>query len=169
MDPRTGFYLLLKDVENPSFPDNSSWWGMFSSYVYSTEDEVPQIPHLALKGELLEALELTEQPQDSNRISLHAVKQFYQRLECNIEDLKPVEKEEMNLLLAVDSYYERCRIIEDGKLSYACTINEGDEVNVMIKDIQKEVSAVVRYKGLVPPFYGTVFGVEITVSVYIIN
>jgi len=167
MDSRRGFYLLLNDVENPNFSENPSWWGMLSSYVYTTEDEVPQLPHLALKGELLEALEPAEQPQDPSRISLRAVKQSYQRLECNVDDLKPVEKEEMKLLLAVDSYYERCSILADGRLAYGCTINEGDEVNVRIKDLQKEVSAVVRYKGLVPPFYGTVFGVEIMVSVHV--
>lgn len=164
MDPRTGFYLLLKDVENPSYTENATWWQTFSSYVYTSEDDVVQQPHLALKGELLEALELEQQPQDTTKISLRAVKQSYLRIECNTDDLKPIEVEEMKLLLAVNSFYERCRIIDEGRIKYGSTLDEGNEVVVRMKDLQKEVSGVVRYKGPVPPFYGTMFGVEITVS-----
>ncbi|KAK3754779.1 hypothetical protein QZH41_019691, partial [Actinostola sp. cb2023] len=160
MDHRTGFYMLLKDADNPQFSDSSTWWEMFSSYVYSPDDDVAQPEHLALKGELLEALEREKQPLDTQRISLRAVKQFYQRAECNCEDLKQINVEEMKLLIAVFSYSERCRIVDNGYLSYGCTIKEGDEVTVRIKDLQ-DVAGVVRYKGPVPPYDGTMFGIEI--------
>ena len=163
MDHRTGFYMLLKDADNPRFSDSSTWWEMFSSYVYSPDDDVAQPEHLALKGELLEALEREKQPLDTQRISLRAVKQFYQRVECNCEDLKQINVEEMKLLIAVFSYSERCRIVDNGYLSYGCTIKEGDEVTVRIKDLQ-DVAGVVRYKGPVPPYDGTMFGIEILVS-----
>lgn len=163
MDPRTGYYLLLKDVENPEFSSGSSWWGMFSSYVYTSED-VPPSETLALRGELLEARKQDEQPDDTNKIALRGVKQIFQHVECYREDLKRLTHEETQLLLAVNSYLERYRIVEDGFLSLGCNLEEGAKVSVRIKEIKKDVSAVVRYKGPVTPYDGTMFGVEILVS-----
>ena len=45
-------------------------------------------PTLILKGELLEALPDTEQPDDSSRIALAGIDRNNLRLECCTEDLK---------------------------------------------------------------------------------
>lgn len=167
MDHRTGYYLLLKDVENPEFSSGSSWWGMFSSYVYTTEDVPPPSETLALKGELLEARKTDEQPDDTNKIALRGVKQIFQHVECDREDLKRLTYEETQLLLAVNSYLERCRIVEEGYLSVGCSLEEGAKVTARIKEIKRDVSAIVRYKGQVSPYDGTMFGVEILVSLQV--
>jgi hypothetical protein len=165
MDLRTGHYLLLKDVENPDFPNNTSWWGMLSGYVYTPEDVLPQSEKLALRGEVLEAREAEAQPaEDSKQIALRGVKQIFQHVECDREDLKWISSEEAQLLLAVNSYSERCRIVDEGYLALGCSLKEGATVTTRIKDVQRDVAGVVRYKGPVSPYDGTMFGVEILVS-----
>ncbi|XP_048576535.1 U-box domain-containing protein 33 [Nematostella vectensis] len=163
MARREGYFILLKDIENPSLAEKSSWWNVLTSYVSSNEDdecEVPTQRYLALKGEILQALDPEKQPTDPNKIALRGAKQICLRFECDLEDVEAISETDAQLLLAVLSYPERLRIInEEGVIGeFLC---EGSKVNVVLKELKKEVAGVVRYMGPVSPYDGIMFGIEI--------
>ena len=157
--------ILLRDLEEATSPETSSLWGVFASYVYSA----PQSEPLALKGELLEivaalASDSEETPSNNNKLVLRGIKQKELRVECLAEDLRAISTEEAQVLLGVQSLAERCRIVDEKILQVQQSWTAGTEVCVKLKDIGKEVDAVVHYRGPLLPYDGTMFGVEIQVS-----
>ncbi|EDO30427.1 predicted protein [Nematostella vectensis] len=163
MARREGYFILLKDIENPSLAEKSSWWNVLTSYVSSNEDDECKVPtqrYLALKGEILQALDPEKQPTDPNKIALRGAKQICLRFECDLEDVEAISETDGQLLLAVLSYPERLRITnEEGVIGeFLC---EGSKVNVVLKELKKEVAGVVRYMGPVSPYDGIMFGIEI--------
>ena len=159
MEKKT-YFILLRDLEDPSSRVAGMLWGMLSNYVYGTQ------PPLALKGELFEALPADEQPAGiDDKVAVRGLKQKYLQVECPKENLQIISDKDAYLLLAVQSYHERCRIFDDKKdlLRWGVTDNEGCQVSVWMDDLKKDVTAVVHYKGALPPYDGIMFGVEIVV------
>lgn len=159
MEKKT-YYILLRDLEDPLTQGSGMLWGMLSNYVYGT------LPPLALKGELFEVLPADEQPTGiEDKIALRGLKQTGLRVECPKENLQIISDKDAYVLLAVQSYQERCRMIKEKQnlLDWSVTANEGCQVFVWMDDLMKDVAAVLHYKGAVPPYDGIMFGVEIVV------
>ena len=127
-------------------------------------------PTLILKGELLEALPDTEQPDDSSRIALAGIDRNNLRLECCTEDLTRLTNEDDNLLLAICSKGLRYQTFVDKKrLDFGRQILPGSQVFVEVNGFRKKLHGTVWYIGELPSVHGTMFGVELMVSMlYII-
>lgn len=157
-------FILIRDLEDPSTQGSGVLWGMLSNYVYGT------LPPIALKGELFAALPADEQPVGTvgidDKIALRGLKQKCLKVECPKEDLQVISENDAQLLLAVQSYNERCRMLSEKQdlLRWGVTENDGCQVLVWMDDLKKNVSAVVHYNGALPPYDGIMFGVEIVVS-----
>lgn len=160
MEKRSNF-ILLRDLEDPANQASGVLWGMLSNYMYGTS------PPIALKNELFEALPADEQPVGvEDKISVRGLKQKCLKVECPKEDLQVITEDDAQILLAVQSYNERYRMLNERQdlLRWGVTENEGCQVLVWMDDLKKNVSAVVHYKGALPPYDGIMFGVEIVVS-----
>ena len=119
------------------------------------------------KGELLEALPDTEQPDDSTRIALAGIDRKNVRLECRTLDITRLTNEDDNLLLAISSAGLRYQTFVDRKrLDFGRQISPGSNVFVEVKGISRKVFGVVWYIGELPPHRGTMFGVELLVSMF---
>lgn len=161
---KNSYFILLRDLEDPSNQASGMLWGMLSNYVYGT------LPPIALKGELFEALPADEQPVEiEDKIALRGLKQKCLKVECSKEDLQDISQQDSQILLAVQSYNERCRLLNERQdlLRWGVTENEGCQVLVWMDDLKKNVAAVVHYKGALPPYEGIMFGVEIIVSAFL--
>jgi len=124
------------------------------------------IPTQLLKGELLEALPEGEQPEDSTRIALSGIDRKSLRLECSTEDVARLSSEDAGLLLAISSVGLRYEtFIERKQLDFGRGLLPGSQVCVSVKGILKSLPGVVWYKGDLPSALGTMFGVELTVSI----
>ena len=155
-------YVLLRDMEEPKSEEAGYLWGMLTTYVYSS----PQSPvePLALRGELLEIDPSVPSEPGSSKLAFQGWKKKDLKLECFAADVKAVSNEEAMILLGVQSFAERCRIVTENLLESAWELLPGTEVYVELKEVRQEVEAVVRYKGALPPYDGIMFGVEIQVS-----
>ena len=123
-------------------------------------------PIQVLKGELLEALPETEQPYDSTRIALAGIDRKNLRLECRIEEVTRLTIEDKNLLLAISSVGLRYQtFINRKRLAFGRQIVPGKNVFLEVKGFSKKLHGVVRYVGEIPPLHGTMFGVELIVSI----
>ena len=117
------------------------------------------------KGEILEALPETEQPNDSTRIVLAVIDREKIRLECRTEDIARLMNEDANLLLAICSVGLRYQCYIDSKrLDFGRQISPGSQVFVELKGISKKLHGTVWYVGELERLRGTMFGVELTVS-----
>ena len=122
-------------------------------------------PTQVLKGELLEALPETEQPNDSTRIALAGIDRKSLRLECRTEDITRLTMEDANLLLAISSVGLRYQSFIDRKrLDFGRQISPGSQVFVEVKGFSNKLHGLVWYIGELPSFHGTMFGVELLVS-----
>ena len=124
-----------------------------------------QSPTQVLRGELLEALPESEQPQDSTKIALGGIDRKSLRLECGMECICRLPEEDSNLLLAISSLEERYQTHMDRiRLDFGRKISPGSKVYATVKGVSKKLPAVVWYKGELPTNSGTMFGVELIVS-----
>ena len=122
-------------------------------------------PTQVLKGELLEALPETEQPNDSTRMALTGNDRKRIRLECRTEDTTRLTIEDANLLLAISSVGLRYQSFIDRKrLDFGRQISPGSQVFVEVKGFSNKLHGLVWYIGELPSFHGTMFGVELLVS-----
>ena len=154
-DQRTK-YILLQDRVGETVERN----------VFSLGFSTKSTPTQVLRGDLLEALPETKQPQDSTKIALIGVERKSLRLECTLEYLTRLSDEDANLLLAISSLEERYYTCMDGiRLDFGRKISPGGKVYVSIKGVSKKLSGVVWYKGELPSNNGTLFGVELIVSI----
>ena len=155
MDESRTKYILLNDRVGENVEKNILAFGLASKIS----------PTQVLRGELLEALPEEGQPQDSHKIAVVGLDRKKLRLVCRTEDLTRLSDEEANLLLAISSVGERYDIFIDRKrLDIGRKIHHGSRVLVKVKGIAKDLVGVVWYKGEVPPLPGTMFGVELIVS-----
>ena len=156
MEPRNR-YILLQDRVGEILERNMLTLGLASK---STPTQV-------LKGELLEALLETEQPGDSTRIALGGIDRKL-RLECCTEDVTRLTREDADLLLAIGSVTLRYQIyIDKGRLDFGKRLEFGSQVLVSVlteRGISKNFPGVVRYKGDLPSIPGTMFGIQLHVS-----
>ena len=128
---------------------------------------IKSTPTQLLKGELLEALPDTEQPDDSTRIALAGIDRKNVRLECRTLDITRLTNEDNNLLLAISSVGLRYETFVDRKrLDFGRQISPGSIVLVEVKGLTTKVFGVVWYIGELPPYRGTMFGVELQVSMF---
>ena len=123
-------------------------------------------PTQLLKGELLETLPDTEQPDDPSRIALAVTDRKNLRLECRREDITPLTDEDNNLLLAISSTGLRYQTFVRERLDFGRQIRPGSQVFVKLKGISRKVVGTVWYIGELPPYRGTMFGVELLVSMF---
>ena len=125
-------------------------------------------PTQVLKGELLEALPETEQPGDSTRIALGGIDRKL-RLECRTEDVTQLTREDADLLLAIDSVTLRYQIyIDRGRMDFGKRLELGSPVMVFVRGCSKNLPGVVWYKGDLPNIPGTMFGVQLHVSIEVL-
>ena len=126
-------------------------------------------PRHAHKGELLEALPDDEQPGDSTRIALDGIDRNL-RLECRTEDVKKLTLEEADLLLPISCAQLRFEIYFDRRLlDFGKRLEYGSHVLVLIEGVSKILPGVVRFKGELLNSTGTMFGIELHVSVFVVN
>ena len=158
MENRRERYILVKD--RVGYVQERSMLSFFSG-IKSTATQI-------LKGELLEALPETEQPNDSTRIALAGIDRKNLRLECDKEGIAKVTSEDANLLLAISSVVSRYHtFINKKRLDFGRQISPGSQVLVEVKGISKKLHGTVWYIGEVPPLHGTFFGVELIVSIFL--
>ena len=127
-----------------------------------------RVPIQVLKGEILVALPEENQPHDSHKVALTGVERKSVRLECPTSDFARVSHEEAVLLLGISTALERLNIYrEQSRLEAGKKIQVGTEVYVRVRGLPRDVPGIVRYKGTIPIISasGTMFGVELTVSV----
>ena len=125
-----------------------------------------QSPTQVLRGELLEALPEAEQPNDSSKIALVAIDRKSLRLECGMACIIRLTEEDANLLLAISSLGERYQTYMDKVLlDFGGNIGTESKVYVNVKGVSKLLPGVVRYKGELLVCNGTMFGVELIVSI----
>jgi len=149
-------YILLNDRMGNTLERN------LLSLVLSTKATPAQV----LRGELLEALPEAEQPLDFQRIALFAIERKSLRLECPTADVTRLSDEEANLLLAISSLGERyATAIDRERLDFGRRLSPENQVFVSLKGFTKNLPGVVRYKGELPFCPGTMFGVELIVSI----
>ena len=122
-------------------------------------------PTQILKGELLEALPETEQPDDSTKIALSGIERKHLRVECSTESVAKLSSEDANLLLAISSVGERYQTyIDRNRLDFGRRIDTGSQILVEVKGVAKKLHGTVWYIGELPPNLGTMFEVELFVS-----
>ena len=119
-----------------------------------------------LRGELLEALPEDEQPNDSSKIALVGIDRKSLRLDCGMDCIIRLTEEDTNLLLGISSCGERYQTYRDrALLDFGRRIEIGSKVFVTVKDDSRKLPGIVWYKGELPSCSGTMFGVELTVSI----
>ena len=149
-------YILLKDRVGQTVDRNLFALGLATK---STPTQV-------MRGDLLEALPEAEQPLDSTKIALVGIDRKSLRLECTMEYLTRLSDEDANLLLAISSLEERYQTFMDRiRLDFGRKIVLGCKVYVSVKGISRKLPGVVWYKGELPSNNGTMFGVELIVSI----
>ena len=154
-DQRTKF-ILLHDRVGQTIERN----------VFSLGFSTKSTPAQVLRGDLLEALPEAEQPEDSTKIALVGIDRKSLRLECTLECLTRLSDEDANLLLAISSLEERYQTLMDSfRLDFGRKIFVGCRVYVTVKGISRKLPGVVWYKGELPSNNGTMFGVELIVSI----
>ena len=150
-------YILLQDCVGNIIERNMLVLGL------STKSTPTQV----LKGELLEALPEAEQPKyDSTRIALAGIDRKPLRLECSMADIARLTSEDAGLLLAISSRDLRYEIYIDKKrLEFGRRIRAGSQVSVEVEGLSKKLHGAVWYIGELPPNIGTMFGVQLFVSI----
>ena len=138
--------------------------------ILSLDSSTRQSPTQVLRGELLEALPESEQPQDPTKIALVGIDRKSLRLECGMEFVYRLSEKDTSLLLAISSVEERYQTNMDRiRLDFGRKILPGSQVYVAVKGISKKLPGIVRYKGELPSIKGTMFGVELIVSIKYIS
>ncbi|PFX21245.1 uncharacterized protein LOC111335862 [Stylophora pistillata] len=121
-------------------------------------------PIQLLRGELLEDISEAQGPQNSISVTVvgKGSKTFRFR-EPSAMYLARLLEEEAKLLLAISSLESRYNTFQDRKhLLFGRQLSPGGEVYVKVQAISsKELRGVVRYKGELPPYLGTWFGVQL--------
>jgi len=119
-------------------------------------------PTQVLRGDLLEALPETEQPQDSTKIALVGIDCKSLRLECTLEYLTTLSDEDAKLLLPISSLEERYQTFMNRiRLDFGRKIFPGCQVHVFVEGIDVKIPGIVWYVGELPSKNGTMFGVEL--------
>ena len=150
-------YILVQDRVGYTVERNVSFFSFLST---------KQTPTQVLQGELLEALPEAEQPSDASKTALVGIDRKSLRLECGMDCVTRLTEEDANLLLGIPSLEERYQTYMDRAfLDFERKIGPDSEVFVAVKDDSRKLPGVVWYKGELPSCNGTMFGVELIVSI----
>ena len=153
-------YILLQDRVGLTVERN----------ILSLDCSRRQSPTQVLRGELLEALPESEQPQDSTKIALVGIDRKSLWLECGMEYICRLSEEDTNFLLAIESLEKRYQTHMDRiRLDFGRKIPPGRKVYVTVKGTSKILPGIVWYKGELPSSKGTMFAVELLVSIKYTN
>ena len=152
-------YILVQDRVVPSVEKN----------ILSRGPWTKQSPILVVslgQGELFEALPEDEQPNDSLKIALVGIDHKFLRLKCGMEYVVRLTEEDANLLLAISSCGERYQTyVDSARRDFGRKIGPESKVYVTMRGASKKLPGVVWYKGELPSCSGTMFGVELIVSI----
>jgi len=154
-EPKKKYILLVDRVGSTLERDLAAW---------SLGLSMKATPIQVFRGELLEALQEAKQTSVGNRIALVGIERKSLRLECPTADLNRLSDEEANLLLSISSLGERyATFIDRKRLDFGRRLSPENQVFVSVK--RDHLPGVVRYKGELPSCPGTMFGVELIVSI----
>ena len=157
-EPRTRF-ILLQDRVGEILERNMLTLGLGTK----------STPTQLLKGELLEALPENEQPGDSTKRAFGGIDRQL-RVECCMEDVMKLTVQEADLLIAISSLTVRYHICFDrNRLEFGKRLAYGSLVLVSINGVSEKLPGVLWFKGELPYLTGTMFGVELHVSLLIVN
>ena len=146
-------YILLQDRNGKILEKRISTLGLASVSQYSWVS----------KGELLEALPENEQPGDTKMIALGGIDTKL-RIECPKEVVKELTVQEADLLQAVSSPTLRLEIFQGKRLDFGKRLEHGSRVLVRVSGVSNKLPGVVRFRGTFSNLPGTMFGVELSVS-----
>ena len=151
------FYLLLKDHH-----------GLKLVKSFRTQSYTSTTKRFAfiVKGEVLTKLPEKDQPEDKTLISLTTFERPY-IVECPRTDILELDKESAELLLPICSMGARLKILEERdklKSGKRIKIDSLVWVKVTVNRVEREFKGVVKYKGPLPGYKGTMFGVEVVVG-----
>ena len=148
-------YILLRDRVGHTFEKNMLSLGL----------PTKSTPIQVLRGEILKGAPEAEQPIDLTKVAFVGIERKLLRLECPTEYMARLSEEETKLLLAITSCEGRYQTYMDRKrLTFGRQLSPGSTVFVDVKGASKVLPGVVCYIGILPPYLGTWFGVELTVS-----
>ena len=148
-------YILLRDQVGHDVEHNMFTLGFTAK----------STPAPVLRGELLEGVRKANQPIDSTKVAVVGIERKSLRLECPLDDISRLSKEETNLLLAITSYEARYQTyMERKRLAFGRQLSLGSDVFVEVEGISKVLPGIVRYIGVLPHSPGTWFGAELIVS-----
>ena len=120
-----------------------------------------------LKGEILVRNFTTVVDGTNGTLRLHPYEKGTYSCDCPIENINQLEDEEAKLLLSFKTNGERYKYFKSNSLDVGKKMTTGSNVYVKVRsqigDTQ-ELRGVIRYKGPLPGELGTMFGVELLVS-----
>ena len=124
-------------------------------------------PTQALRGELFEADPRSQQLTfDPSRVALVGIDRKFLRLECGMKYITRLTEKDVNFLLAISSREGRYQTYMDkAPLDFGRNIGPESEVFVTVKNHSRKLPGIVWYKGELPLCNGTMFGVELIVSI----
>ena len=159
MEETRNRYILLQDCDGRILERSRPTFGLAS---------ISRLSWVS-KGELLKALPENEQPGDTKRIALRGISTSRidprLRIECPKEDVTELTLQEADLLLAISSPTARLALFDDEKrLDFGKRLEHGSRVLVQVSGVSDRVQGVVRFKGKLSNAPGTMFGVELPVS-----
>ena len=112
------------------------------------------------EGEARESLQFVTTPLNYKKYSNNLVKLY-----CEPEYVRQLNDKQFNLLLAVKSSFDCHKALDI--LHWVEKLRVGDDVKVTISYNLEPVKGAIRYIGTLHGEDGTMFGVELLVSIYI--
>ncbi|XP_014665395.1 PREDICTED: LOW QUALITY PROTEIN: ubiquitin carboxyl-terminal hydrolase CYLD-like [Priapulus caudatus] len=151
-------YILLED----KYGQKRQISGMVRQFI-DTEIEVE-------KGILLKLLDDVKDKRgivhkEEKKVQLASIEREDVTLVCSVSDIFQLSSVEADLLLAISSPAIRMQVLHNDEwLREGSSIKEGDLIDVYLHGLSKAASGIVRYRGTVLGFKGTMFGIEMTSS-----
>ena len=120
-----------------------------------------------LKGEILVRNFTTVVDSTNGTLKLHPYEKGTYSCDCPVENINPLEDEEAKLLLSFKTNDERYKHFTSSLLDVGKKMTIGSNVYVKVRSPgggTQELRGIIRYKGSLPGELGTIFGVELLVS-----
>ena len=103
--------------------------------------------------------------RQTNQYTLETIDLEHVKVRCSDEDFKRISIDDFNLLMSIPTCNERMTIFHHGSwLREGVELSCGNYVDVYDKQLARDLTGVLRFKGLVEGVKGTHFGVELIVS-----
>ena len=150
-------YILLKDHRGSTKGLPTPYPPTYTSQKFAT----------IIRGEILTKLPELHQPADKTMMIFSPWERPSYNVACPRTDVQELDKEETDLLLPICSMGARLRVLQErDKLQSGKKMRIGSDVWVVVtvNRVPRTFKGVVRYKGPLPGYRGTMFGVEIVVG-----